>query len=86
VENDHDRRTPSCDVTHRGEVRPQYGERDRSAATIGATSPFVGLSGTVWGITNSFIGISRSRSTSGRAEVAAAKLILPQRSDALKIQ
>ena len=27
-------------------------------ATIGATSPFVGLFGTVWGIMNSFIGIS----------------------------
>ena len=29
-------------------------------ATIGATSPFVGLFGTVWGIMNSFIGISKS--------------------------
>src|SRR6266576_6118197 len=28
-------------------------------ATIGATSPFVGLFGTVWGIMNSFIGISK---------------------------
>ena len=27
-------------------------------ATIGATAPFVGLFGTVWGIINSFIGIS----------------------------
>src|SRR5262249_58690611 len=27
-------------------------------ATIGATAPFVGLSSTVWGIMNSFIGIS----------------------------
>ena len=27
-------------------------------ATIGATAPFVGLFGTVWGIMNSFIGIS----------------------------
>ena len=32
-------------------------------ATIGATSPFVGLFGTVWGIMNSFIGISRSQTT-----------------------
>ena len=32
-------------------------------ATIGATSPFVGLFGTVWGITNSFIGISKSQTT-----------------------
>jgi biopolymer transport protein ExbB len=32
-------------------------------ATIGATSPFVGLFGTVWGIKNSFIGISKSQTT-----------------------
>ena len=32
-------------------------------ATIGATSPFVGLFGTVWGIMNSFIGISRAQTT-----------------------
>jgi biopolymer transport protein ExbB len=29
-------------------------------ATIGSTAPFVGLFGTVWGIMNSFIGISRA--------------------------
>ncbi|UPK37084.1 tonB-system energizer ExbB [Bradyrhizobium sp. 186] len=33
-------------------------------ATIGATAPFVGLFGTVWGIMNSFIGISESHTTS----------------------
>lgn len=33
-------------------------------ATIGATSPFVGLFGTVWGIMNSFIGISKAHTTS----------------------
>jgi len=33
-------------------------------ATIGATGPFVGLFGTVWGIMNSFIGISKSHTTS----------------------
>ena len=33
-------------------------------ATIGATAPFVGLFGTVWGIMNSFIGISRTHTTS----------------------
>src|SRR3954452_14195790 len=33
-------------------------------ATIGATAPFVGLFGTVWGIMNSFIGISKSHATS----------------------
>ncbi len=32
-------------------------------ATIGATAPFVGLFGTVWGIMNSFIGISKSHVT-----------------------
>jgi biopolymer transport protein ExbB len=32
-------------------------------ATIASTSPFVGLFGTVWGIMNSFIGISKSQTT-----------------------
>jgi biopolymer transport protein ExbB len=32
-------------------------------ATIGSTAPFVGLFGTVWGIMNSFIGISQSHTT-----------------------
>ena len=32
-------------------------------ATIGVTAPFVGLFGTVWGIMNSFIGISKSQTT-----------------------
>jgi biopolymer transport protein ExbB len=32
-------------------------------ATIGATSPFVGLFGAVWGIMNSFIGISKLHTT-----------------------
>ena len=32
-------------------------------ATIGATAPFVGLFGTVWGIMNSFIGISVAHTT-----------------------
>jgi biopolymer transport protein ExbB len=32
-------------------------------ATIGATAPFVGLFGTVWGVMNSFIGISREHTT-----------------------
>ena len=32
-------------------------------ATIGATAPFVGLFGTVWGIMNSFIGISKVQTT-----------------------
>src|SRR5262245_16083739 len=33
-------------------------------ATIGSTAPFVGLFGTVWGIMNSFIGISNAHTTS----------------------
>ena len=32
-------------------------------ATVGSISPFVGLFGTVWGIMNSFIGISKSQTT-----------------------
>jgi len=32
-------------------------------ATIGATAPFVGLFGTVWGIMNAFIGISVAQTT-----------------------
>ncbi|PZO80991.1 MAG: tonB-system energizer ExbB [Mesorhizobium amorphae] len=32
-------------------------------ATIGSTAPFVGLFGTVWGIMNSFIGISQAQTT-----------------------
>jgi len=32
-------------------------------ATIGATAPFVGLFGTLWGIMNSFVGISRAQTT-----------------------
>jgi biopolymer transport protein ExbB len=50
-------------------ARIEAGER-RSAqrrigilATIGATAPFVGLFGTVWGIMNSFVGIARTQTT-----------------------
>jgi biopolymer transport protein ExbB len=32
-------------------------------ATIGATAPFVGLFGTVWGIMNSFVNISKAQTT-----------------------
>jgi biopolymer transport protein ExbB len=38
-------------------------------ATIGSTAPFVGLFGTVWGIMNSFVGISKAH-TSNLAVVA----------------
>ena len=47
-------------------------------ATIGSTAPFVGLFGTVWGIMNSFIGISKAQTTNlavvapGIAEALAA--------------
>ena len=37
--------------------------RHGTARHIGATSPFVGLFGTVWGIMNSFIGISKAQTT-----------------------
>lgn len=33
-------------------------------ASIGATAPFIGLFGTVWGIMNSFIGIAQANTTS----------------------
>jgi biopolymer transport protein ExbB len=32
-------------------------------ATIGSTAPFIGLFGTVWGIMDSFVGISRAHTT-----------------------
>lgn len=32
-------------------------------ATVGATAPFIGLFGTVWGIMNSFIGIARTQTS-----------------------
>ena len=32
-------------------------------ATIGSTAPFIGLFGTVWGIMNSFVGISQAQTT-----------------------
>jgi len=48
-------------------IEAAYGRRiargTNIIATIGATAPFVGLFGTVWGIMNSFIGISKSHTT-----------------------
>jgi len=41
----------------------QLGRGTGVLATIGATAPFVGLFGTVWGIMNSFVGISRAQTT-----------------------
>ena len=50
-------------------------------ATIGATSPFIGLFGTVWGIMNSFIGISKSQTTNlAVVRPASPKRCLPPRS------
>ena len=43
-------------------------------ATIGSTAPFVGLFGTVWGIMNSFIGISQAKTTN-LAVMARAKTL-----------
>ena len=54
-------------ASHLAEVQARAGrEMARGTgllATIGATAPFVGLFGTVWGIMNSFIGISRAQTT-----------------------
>jgi biopolymer transport protein ExbB len=44
-------------------VGRQIGRGTGVLATIGSTAPFVGLFGTVWGIMNSFIGISKAHTT-----------------------
>jgi len=53
--------------SHLSRIEAQAGRRlgvgTGVLATIGATAPFVGLFGTVWGIMNSFIGISESQTT-----------------------
>jgi biopolymer transport protein ExbB len=53
--------------SHLGRIEAQAGRRlgfgTGVLATIGATAPFVGLFGTVWGIMNAFIGISESQTT-----------------------
>jgi biopolymer transport protein ExbB len=50
-----------------GRIEAGVGRQMMSAtgivATIGSTAPFVGLFGTVWGIMNSFIGISNEHTT-----------------------
>jgi biopolymer transport protein ExbB len=68
----------SLDVIERGGVKERVASRlarlEAAAArdmnrgtgllaTIGSTAPFVGLFGTVWGIMNSFIGISKAQTT-----------------------
>jgi biopolymer transport protein ExbB len=53
--------------SHLGRIEAQAGRRMTRGtgvlATIGSTAPFVGLFGTVWGIMNSFIGISQAQTT-----------------------
>ncbi|MEF3367601.1 tonB-system energizer ExbB [Methylocystis sp. 9N] len=55
-------------------IASSFGEIDRAEAlaikrgtgllaSVGSTAPFVGLFGTVWGIMNSFIGISKAQTT-----------------------
>ena len=54
-------------ASHLGRLEAQAGRRlaigTGLLATIGSTAPFVGLFGTVWGIMNSFIGISNAQTT-----------------------
>jgi biopolymer transport protein ExbB len=54
-------------ASHLGRIEAQAGRRlalgTGILATIGATAPFVGLFGTVWGIMNAFIGISEAQTT-----------------------
>ncbi|HWP25305.1 MAG TPA: tonB-system energizer ExbB [Xanthobacteraceae bacterium] len=48
---------------HEAGASRQLGRGMGVLASIGATAPFVGLFGTVWGIMNSFIGISTAHTT-----------------------
>ena len=54
-------------TSHLSRIEAQAGRRMTRGtgvlATIGSTAPFVGLFGTVWGIMNSFIGISEAQTT-----------------------
>jgi biopolymer transport protein ExbB len=54
-------------ASHLGRIEAQAARRMTRGtgvlATIGSTAPFVGLFGTVWGIMNSFIGISEAQTT-----------------------
>jgi biopolymer transport protein ExbB len=54
-------------ASHFGEITKTEARAARRGmsllATIGSTAPFVGLFGTVWGIMNSFIGISKAQTT-----------------------
>jgi len=46
-----------------GTAARQIGRGMGVLATIGAVAPFIGLFGTVWGIMNSFVGLSRAHTT-----------------------
>ena len=48
---------------HRGGGARNIARGTGVLATIGSTAPFVGLFGTVWGIMNSFVGISKAQTT-----------------------
>jgi biopolymer transport protein ExbB len=54
-------------ASHFGEIAKSEARAARRGmsmlATIGSIAPFVGLFGTVWGIMNSFIGISKAQTT-----------------------
>lgn len=54
-------------ASHLGQIQARaarhIGRGTGVLATIGSTAPFVGLFGTVWGIMNSFIGISEAQTT-----------------------
>ena len=54
-------------ASHLADIEARAGRRLNTGtgvlATIGSTAPFVGLFGTVWGIMNSFIGISEAQTT-----------------------
>lgn len=54
-------------ASHLGRIEAQASRRMTRGtgilATVGSIAPFVGLFGTVWGIMNSFIGISQSQTT-----------------------
>ncbi|NYZ64264.1 tonB-system energizer ExbB [Luteimonas sp. SJ-16] len=52
-------RLERLELAHVRELRTGMGV----LATIGATAPFIGLFGTVWGIMNSFVGIAESGTT-----------------------
>jgi biopolymer transport protein ExbB/TolQ len=58
--------TERVDRLMQAQIARETGDASRGLgvlASIGSAAPFVGLFGTVWGIMNSFIGISKSQTT-----------------------